>query len=95
LKPETCDQETPRRAVVGPGTCISGHHGSTLFSDFVGELTTDQNAGAWRFNPMLNATEGNFRLAWLELRPGDKTTIRNVGGETHTFTRVEKFGAGS
>jgi hypothetical protein len=51
--------------------------------------------GPWRFNPMLNATEGNSRLVRLELKPGDKTTIRNVGGETHTFTRVKKFGWGS
>jgi len=91
---DACDP-TSFNAVVGPGTCISGHHGNTLFSDFVGEPTTDQNAGAWRFNPMLNATEGNFRLVPLELKPGDKTTIRNVGGETHTFTRVKKFGWGS
>jgi hypothetical protein len=34
---DACDP-TSFNAVVGPGTCISGHHGNTLFSDFVGEL---------------------------------------------------------
>ena len=90
---DACDPDS-FNAVVGPGTCVAGNHGTTLFSDFIGELTTDQIAGAWRFNPMLNTTEGNFRLVRLDLKPGDKTTIHNAGGETHTFTRVKKFGGG-
>ena len=90
---DACDPDS-FNAVVGPGTCIPGQHGNTLFTDFVGELTTDQIAGAWRFNPLLNTTEGNFRLARLDLRSGDQTTIQNAGGETHTFTRVNKFGGG-
>jgi hypothetical protein len=90
---DACDPDT-FNAVVGDGTCIPGQHGNTLFTDFVGELTTDQIAGAWRFNPLLNTTEGNFRLARLDLRSGDQTTIQNAGGETHTFTRVNKFGGG-
>jgi hypothetical protein len=90
---DACDPAS-FNAVVGPGTCVSGHHGTTLFSDFIGELRTDKNARAWRFNPMLNATEGNFRLVRLELKPGDNTTIQNAGGEIHTFTRVKKFGGG-
>jgi hypothetical protein len=90
---DACDPDS-FNAVVGPGTCIPGQHGNTLFTDFVGELTTDQIAGAWRFNPLLNTTEGKFRLARLDLRSGDQTTIQNAGGETHTFTRVDKFGGG-
>jgi hypothetical protein len=43
---------------------------------------------------MLNATEGNFKLVRLDLKQGDQTTIENKGGETHTFTRVQKFGGG-
>ena len=81
-------------AAVGPGTCQAGHHGTTLFPDFIAELQSDQNAGAWRFNPMLNATEGNFKLVKLNLQSGDQTTIENLGGETHTFTRVDKFAGG-
>lgn len=90
---DACDPDS-FNASVGPGTCVAGQHGITLFSDFIGELQTDQNAGAWRFNPMLNATEGNFKLVRLDLKEGDQTTIDNKGGETHTFTRVQKFGGG-
>jgi len=90
---DACDPDS-FNAALGPGHCIAGHHGNTLFDDFLGELQTDQNAGAWRFNPMLNATEGQFKLVRVDLNPGDQTTIQNVGGETHTFTRVENFGGG-
>ena len=90
---DACDPDS-FNAVVGPGTCLPGHHGNTLFGDFIGELQSDQIAGAWRFNPLLNATEGHFQLAHLELKVGEKTTIQNEGGETHTFTRVHKFGGG-
>ena len=90
---DACDPDS-FNAALGPGHCIAGHHGNTLFSDFLGELQTDQNAGAWRFNPMLKATEGQFKLVRVELNSGDQTTIQNVGGETHTFTRVENFGGG-
>ena len=90
---DACDPDS-FNAVVGPGTCVSGHHGQTLFPDFIGELQTDKIAGAWRFNPLLDATEGNFRLVRLDVREGDQTTIMNKGGETHTFTRVHKFEGG-
>lgn len=90
---DACDPAS-FNAAVGSGTCVAGQHGTTLFSDFMGELQTDQIAGAWRFNPMLNATEGNFKLVRLDLKQGDQTTIENKGGETHTFTRVQKFGGG-
>jgi hypothetical protein len=90
---DACDPTTFNIAV-GPGTCIPGHHGNTLFPDFIGELQGDHIAGAWRFNPLLNATEGHFGLVRLDLTSGDHTTIQNAGGETHTFTRVNKFGGG-
>ena len=90
---DACDPDS-FNAAVGPGTCTSGQHGTTLFGDFIAELQTDQIAGAWRFNPLLNATEGNFKLVRLDLKQGDQTTIENKGGETHTFTRVQKFGGG-
>ena len=90
---DACDPDS-FNAALGPGHCTAGHHGNTLFSDFLGELQTDQNAGAWRFNPMLNATEGQFKLVRVDLNSGDQTTIQNAGGETHTFTRVENFGGG-
>jgi len=90
---DACDP-TSFNAALGTGHCIPGQHGNTLFSDFIGELQTDQNAGAWRFNPMLNATAGTFRLVRLDLTSGDQTSFVNMGGETHTFTRVAQFGGG-
>src|SRR5246500_5463188 len=90
---DACDPDS-FNAAVGAGTCVAGHHGQTLFPDFIGELQSDQIAGAWRFNPLLNTTEGNFKLVRLDLKQGDQTTIENKGGETHTFTRVQKFGGG-
>src|SRR6516164_1689081 len=79
---DACDPDG-FNAAVGPGTCVAGQHGTTLFSDFIGELQTDQNAGAWRFNPMLNATAGKFKLVRLDLTSGDQTVLVNMGGETH------------
>src|SRR5215469_13119764 len=43
---------------------------------------------------MLNAKAGTFKLVRLDLKPGDQTSLVNKGGETHTFTRVAKFGGG-
>jgi len=90
---DACDPASFNKAA-GSTICIAGHHGTTLFDDFIAELTTDQIAGAWRFNPLVNATEGHFHLARLDLKEGEHITIRNAGGETHTFTRVERFAGG-
>jgi hypothetical protein len=90
---DACDPAS-FNAALGPGHCTPGQHGNTLFTDFLGELQTDQNAGAWRFNPMLNATAGTFKLVRLDLTSGDQTVLENKGGETHTFTRVDQFGGG-
>jgi len=54
---DACDPDS-FNAAVGAGTCIPGHHGQTLFRDFIGELQTDHIAGAWRFDPLLNASAG-------------------------------------
>jgi hypothetical protein len=90
---DACDPPT-FNAVVGPGTCIFGDHGRTKFSLFVKELTQDHFAGAWYFNPMLNASAGKFRLITVNLTSGQPTSLQNTGGELHTFTRVAKFGGG-
>src|SRR5947209_7008577 len=90
---DACDPES-FNAVAGSVICLPGHHGTTLFDDFIAELKTDQIAGAWRFNPLVNATEGKFKLARLDLKAGEQITIVNAGGETHTFTRVERFAGG-
>jgi len=90
---DACDPASFNSAL-GLGHCVPGHHGNTLFADFIGELQSDQNAGAWRFNPMLNATAGTFHLVRLDLTSGDLTNLVNNGGEVHTFTRVAQFGGG-
>jgi plastocyanin len=90
---DACDPDT-FNAVVGAGACIPGNHGKTLFGDFIAELQADQIAGAWRFNPLVDASAGTFKLAGLELEPGDHISIVNKGGEQHTFTRVKKYDGG-
>jgi len=90
---DACDPAT-FNAKVGPGTCQPGHHGQTVFDDFFAEVQLDQIAGGWRFNPLLNTTEGALKLARLELEPGDRLSLQNMGGEVHTFTKVEEFGGG-
>src|SRR4051812_28651495 len=79
---------------IGPGTCKTGQHGSIKFKFFIAELQSDKIAGAWRFNPLLDATQGTFQLAPLNLTSGQTTALQNTGGEVHTFTRVENFGGG-
>jgi hypothetical protein len=71
-------------AVLGPGACIRDTAiGAITFGGFIGEVSTDKSAGAWRFAPnQLKAAEG----ATLN--------IQSLGGETHTFTRVKRFGGG-
>ena len=72
-------------AAIGPGTCIRdiSQDGSITFTAFVNELGTDMSVGAWRFAPE-------------QLRVAEGTTLQlnNLGGETHTFTRVKRFGGG-
>jgi hypothetical protein len=65
-----------------------------MFKFFIAELQSDHIAGAWRFNPLLNATAGTFQLVTVNLSSGQPTTLQNTGGETHTFTKVANFGGG-
>ena len=74
---DACDPASFNIAL-GPGHCVPGQHGNTLFADFIGELQSDQNAGAWRFNPMLNATAGTFKLVRLDLTAGDQTVLEKI-----------------
>jgi hypothetical protein len=99
LMRDACDPVT-FNAAVGPGTCVGDpitppKHPTTPFGFFIAELTSDHIAGAWRFNPLLDASAGNFKLVTLNLTAGQQTVIQNLGGETHTFTRVKEFGGGN
>lgn len=71
-------------AVLGAGACERDiTNGSITFDGFIAELTAEKSAGAWRFSPMpTRVTED------------DTLTINNLGGETHTFTKVKNFGGG-
>ena len=93
---DACDPGTFSSPInaAGPGTCKPGSHGTTKFQDFIAELQSDHIAGAWRFNPLLNATQGTFQLVTVILASGQTTALQNTGGETHTFTKVASFGGG-
>jgi hypothetical protein len=90
---DACDPGT-FTAAVGPGVCKPGAHGTTKINVFFAELQSDHMAGAWRFNPLLNATAGTFALVTVTLANGQPTALKNTGGETHTFTQVATFGGG-
>src|SRR5216683_5029811 len=68
-------------AVLGPGACVG--NGTTTFSEFIAELQEDKVASDWVFDP-----------DQVTIQAGDKLTIQNTGGETHTFTKVTSFGGG-
>ncbi len=77
---DTCDTES-FDAVLGPGACVVDR-GTTL-DQFIHELSQQQTAQSWRFNPL--STQEPV---------GTTLDIRNDGGEVHTFTRVAQFGGG-
>ena len=64
-----------------PGTCVGD--GTITFDHFIAEVTAAQKAGAWHYDPTEQTVE-----------PGTALTLENRGGETHTFTKVAKYGGG-
>ena len=78
-----CDPTT-FNAVLGTGACDGNHLGGFItFNQFLAELIDQKSVGEWRFNPFRIDTERAINF-----------TLVNKGGETHTFTRVKKFGGG-
>ena len=77
---DKCDPTT-FNAAVGPGTCVGD--GTITFDHFIAEVTAAQKAGAWHYDPTDQTVE-----------PGTALTLENRGGETHTFTKVAKYGGG-
>jgi hypothetical protein len=57
--------------------------GAITLAGFRAELAADKSVGAWRFVPDR-----------FEAEEGVNLMLQNLGGETHTFTRVQKFGGG-
>src|SRR5215211_2433568 len=74
-------EPTTFNAVLGDGACVGNGH--TTFAEFIEELEETQDAHKWRNQP-----------SQMHLNVGRSTLIENVGGETHTFTRVAAFGGG-
>lgn len=71
-------------AVLGDGACVRDTStGAITFGGFNAELGLEKSVGAWRFVP--NSTRNDEGISF---------TLRSMGGETHTFTRVKKFGGG-
>jgi hypothetical protein len=80
---DDCDPATFNSAPpVGPGLGhICDGDGGTTFGDFIAELQATQRAEKWRFNPDKMSEPRNI-------------VAHNRGGETHSFTKVAKFGGG-
>ncbi len=77
---DDCDPAT-FNAAIGPGTCQG--KGETTFGEFIAELQEDRAVDEWTFKP-----------DELKVRAGATISVKNVGGETHTLTRVARFGPG-
>lgn len=77
---DTCDPPTFNGAF-GAGTCVGTFR--TTLDQFLTELTQDGVVGSWRFHPLTS-----------NAKKGTQLMIQNLGGELHTFTRVEEFGGG-
>ena len=58
-------------------------NGDTTFTDFLAEFLKNGSVGHWRFHPDNT-----------DIRAGQPITATNVGGEFHTFTKVDQFGPG-
>src|SRR6266849_648040 len=71
-------------ATVGPGTCVRDTtNGAITFTGFLTELGADKSVGAWRFAP-----------DHAKVEEGATINLQSLAGETHTFTRVKRFGGG-
>jgi plastocyanin len=79
---DRCDPDS-FNAVLGDGTCVM-RNGGVSFATFVERLNPkDGGHSAWRFTPQQ-----------VRLHGGQFLRLDNRGGEEHTFTEVESFGAG-
>lgn len=77
---DNCDSTT-YNAAVGPGTC--DRTGGIKFQQFLDLVGAHQSFAAYRFAP-----------AAFTVHVGQTIAAMNMGGETHTFTRVANFGGG-
>jgi plastocyanin len=77
---DDCDPVT-FNAQLGAGACVG--NGGTTVDEFNAELQRRGSVNAWKYNPDNDS-----------LDPGESLTLVNRGGETHTFTKVARFGGG-
>jgi hypothetical protein len=78
-----CDPDT-FNAGLGPGTCTRDiSTGAINLNGFLTEATLDKSVGAWRFVPDRPIASESSVI-----------TLQSLGGETHTFTLVKRFGGG-
>ncbi len=66
---------------VRPGTCNRAE--GTPFLEFIAEVRSDHAVGDWAFDPDSTSIDAPATVA-----------ARNIGGETHSFTKVARFGNG-
>lgn len=78
---DDCDPETFNAALGQPDACVGD--GDTEFEELIEELIEEGEAGKWRNHP--DDTHVDV---------GERVKLTNVGGEAHTFTRVDAFGGG-
>ena len=62
---------------------ICNRNGGMPVTVFLQQLEQNGFAGAWHFSP-----------PHVRVDAGDSLTVKNRGGETHTFTEVSQFGGG-
>jgi hypothetical protein len=77
---DACDPTT-FNAAFGAGTCIRG--GGVPLPIFLKEVERQHQSPAWRFAPKS-----------VSLAVNEPVAVKNIGGETHTFTEVDAFGGG-
>lgn len=78
---DRCDPDS-FNAAIGPGTCV--RDGGVTFDKFLRRVNpNDGGHNAWRFS-----------RHDVDLKPGERLTVTNTGGETHSFTEVVDFGTG-
>jgi plastocyanin len=77
------DACSPSFNVVFMDPTICNRNGGTPAEVFLQQLEQNGFAGAWRFSP-----------PHVRVDAGDSLTVKNRGGEAHTFTEVSQFGGG-